>query len=264
MSLNQAPVTALQTQDTTYQNQVTAITQLQALLSSLEVSTNALGQTSLYTQTNITSSDAAALTATTNANSTVPPALGNFEYTPIQQAQAQQLQSSALASDSSAIGAGSLSFRYGPTIDQPVSVDLLNGGEGIAPGEIQITDRAGATATVNLTGAQTIGDVINAINSATGIQVQASVNGDHLQLTDESGGSSNNLQVREVNGGTTAASLGLANINSSSSTVQGSNLLSLFSNLPTNQLNSGNGVQFDPYLPDVQVQLSDGSDVDQR
>ena len=156
------------------------------------------------------------------------------------------MQSNALASDSSAIGSGSLSFRYGPTIDQPVSVDLLNGGEGISPGEIQITDRAGATATVNLTGAQTIGDVINAINSATGIQVQASVNGDHLQLTDDSGGSSNNLQVREVNGGTTAASLGLANVNTSSTTVQGSNLLSLFNNLPTNQLNSGNGVQFDP------------------
>ena len=258
MALNQAPVTALQTQDTTYQNQVTAITQLQALLSSLEVSTNALGQASLYSQTNITSSNPAALTATNNPNSTASAALGNFQYTPIQQAQAQQLQSTALASDSTALGAGSLSFRYGPTIDQPVSVDLLNGGEGISPGQIQITGRNGVTATVNLTGAQTIGDVVNAINSATGIQVEASVNGNHLQLTDVSGSTANNLQVKEVNGGDTAASLGLANVNSSSSIVQGTNLLTLFNNLPTNQLNSGNGVQFDPFLPDVKVQLSDG------
>lgn len=262
MSLNQAPVTALQTQDTTYQNQETAIEQLQALLSSLEVSTNALGQSSLYTQTNITSSNASALTATTNTSSTATPALGNFEYTPIQQAQAQQLQSTALASDSTALGAGSLSFRYGPTIDQPVSVDLLNGGQGISPGQIQITGRNGVSATVNLTGAQTIGDVLNAINSATGTDVQASVNGDHLQLNDTSGSTAHTLQVTEVNGGTTAASLGLSNINASTTTVQGTNLLSLFDNLPTNQLNSGNGVQFDPYLPDVQVQLSDGSNVD--
>jgi flagellar capping protein FliD len=261
MALNQEPVTALQTQDTTDQSKETAIEQLQALLSSLEVSTNALGQTSLYTQTNITSSNSSALTATTNANSTATPALGNFEYTPIQQAQAQQLESSGLASDSTALGAGSLSFRYGPTIDQPVSVDLLNGGQGISPGEIQITGRNGVSAVVNLTGAQTIGDVVNAINSATGTQVQASVNGGHLQLTDTSGSTANNLQVTEVDGGTTAASLGLANVNSSSSMVEGSNLLSLFDNLPTNVLNSGNGVQFDPYLPDVQVQLSDGSSV---
>ncbi len=251
----------MQTQDTTYQNQVTAITQLQALLSSLEVSTNALGQASLYSQTNITSSNPSALTATTNPNSTAAPALGNFQYTPIQQAQAQQLQSTALASDSTALGAGSLSFRYGPPIDQPVSVDLLNGGQGISPGQIQITGRNGVTATVNLTGAQTIGDVVNAINSATGIQVEASVNGNHLQLTDISGSTASNLQVKEVNGGGTAASLGLANVNSSSSTVQGTNLLTLFNNLPTNQLNSGNGVQFDPFLPDVKVQLSDGTSV---
>jgi flagellar hook-associated protein 2 len=261
ISLDKAPVTALQTQDTTYQNQVTAITQLQALLSSLEVSTNALGQASLYSQTNISSSNPAALTATSNPNSTASAALGNFQYTPIQQAQAQQLQSTALASDSTALGAGSLSFRYGPTIDQPVSVDLLNGGQGISPGQIQITGRNGVTATVNLTGAQTIGDVVNAINSATGIQVEASINGNHLQLTDVSGSTASNLQVKEVNGGDTAASLGLANVNSSSSTVEGTNLLTLFNNLPTNQLNSGNGVQFDPFLPDVKVQLSDGTSV---
>ncbi|HEX4000452.1 MAG TPA: flagellar filament capping protein FliD [Pirellulales bacterium] len=262
MALNQEPVTALQNQDTTYQNQETAIEQLQALLSSLEVSTNALGQSSLYSQTNITSSNSSVLTAATNPNSTATPALGNFEYTALQQAQAQQLESSGLASDNTALGAGSLSFRYGPTIDQPVSVDLLNGGQGISPGSIEITGRNGVSDTINLSSAQTIGDVVNAINSASGLQVVASVNGDHLQLSDVSGSSANNLQISEVAGGTTAASLGLANINSSSSTVEGSNILSLFDGLPTSELNSGNGVQFDSYLPDVQVQLSDGSTVD--
>ncbi len=262
MALNQAPVTALQSQDTTFQNQQTALEQLQALLASLEVSTNALGQSSLYSQTNITSSNSSVLTATTDPNSTTQPATGNFQYTALQQAEAQQLESGGFASDSTALGAGSLSFRYGPTIEQPLSVDLLNGGQGISPGSIQITGRNGVTDTINLSAAQTIGDVVNDINSATGLDVKASVNGDHLQLTDTSGSTASNLQVREVNGGTTAASLGLSGINSSSSTVQGANVFSLFDGLPTSQLNSGNGVQFDPFLPDVQVQLSDGSSVD--
>ena len=64
LSLNQAPVTAaLQTQDTTYQNQVTAIMlQLQALSSrrSKSAPVSPWDKRSLYTQTNITSSNAAA------------------------------------------------------------------------------------------------------------------------------------------------------------------------------------------------------------
>ena len=131
MALNQAPVTALQTQDTTYQNQVTAITQLQALLSSLEVSTNALGPSfALLADEHHQQQSRGADGHEQPKFDGITPALGNFQYTPIQQAQAQQLQSTALASDSTALGAGSLSFRYGPTIDQPVSVDLLNGGAG--------------------------------------------------------------------------------------------------------------------------------------
>lgn len=261
-ALDQEPITALQNEDTTDQNQETALQELQSLLESLEVSTNALGQSSLYTQTNITSSDSSVLTATTDPNSTTQPTTGNFEYTALQQAEAQQLESEGLASDSTAIGAGSLSFRYGATIDQSMSVDLLNGGDGMSPGSIQITGRNGVSDTINLSSAQTIGDVVNAINSATGLDVTASVNGDHLQLTDTSGSTASNLEVQDVGGGTTAESLGLAGINTSSTTVQGSSIFSLFDGLPTSQLNSGNGVQFDPYLPDVQVQLSDGSTVD--
>ena len=37
--------------------------------------------------------------------------------------------------------------------------------------------------------------------------------------------------------------------------------MSLFNNLPTSELNGGAGVQFDSFLPDVQVNLADGTSV---
>ena len=261
IAIEQEPVTQLTNQNTTLQNQSTAIQTLEAQLLALESSTNALGQASLYQARTITSGNTSALTATANASSTTPAAQGSYQYTPVQVAQTQQWESSSLTSDSTPLGAGTLTFGYGGFVDQPVNVDLLNGGAGISPGSIQITDRSGATATVNLAGVQSVGDVINAINSTAGIHVQAALVGDHIQLTDTSGATASNLKVQEVSGGTTAASLGLANINTSSTQAEGTGLLSLFDNLPTSELNDGAGVQFDSYLPDVQVNLADGSSV---
>ena len=137
----------------------------------------------------------------------------------------------------------------------------MNGGQGVPPGQIQITDRSGATATIDLSGAQTIGDVIQAIDSNTSIHVQAQAVGDHLQLTDTSGSTSGNLKVQEVGGGTTAVALGLAGINVAASSASGQNILSLFSGIPTTALNDGLGVRFDPALPDVKVSLADGTQV---
>ena len=127
------------------------------------------------------------------------------------------------------------------------------------PGKIQITDRSGVTATIDLSTAQTIGDVIQAIDANTTIHVQAQAVGNHLQLTDTSGSTAGNLKVQDVGGGTTTAALGLASINSGSSTASGSDILSLFAGVPTNILNDGTGVRFDSVLPDVKVSLADGT-----
>jgi len=67
-----------------------------------------------------------------------------------------------------------------PAYDTPLS--LLNGGRGIQPGFLVITDGAGGTATIDLTAAATIGDVITAINAAPGIDVTASINSDGTGL----------------------------------------------------------------------------------
>ena len=82
---------------------------------------------------------------------------------------------------------------------------------------------------IDLSTCQTINDVVNAINSASGIQVTAAVksdpvHGDYLLLTDNTGDSGNKgaaLQVQNVGNGTTATALGLAGVGSSGNTLTG-------------------------------------------
>ena len=99
-------------------------------------------------------------------------------------AQSQQLLSSGFQSTTAALGGGTLTFRYGNTVDQGVSLSEINGGQGFTPGEIRITDRSGASAVINLSNAQNINDVVQAINSAGTIDVTASTDDGHIVLTD--------------------------------------------------------------------------------
>ena len=107
--------------------------------------------------------------------------------------------------------------------------------------------------------AQTIDDVLSAINSSEEISVTASAEGDSLKLTDSSGQTSANLRVQEVSGGTTAAGLGLASINVSANSATGSDLLSLSSSVEINRLNDGSGLSIRSSVPDLQFSLRDQS-----
>ena len=209
MAVASQPVTQLTNENTQLQSQDTAFTQLSAELLAIQADAKALEQASLYTATSATSSNSNALTATVTGT----PAVGTYEYTPLQLAQTQQLLSSGFSSQTNSLGGGKISFRFGANLDQTAQLDSLNGGAGFTPGKIQITDRSGATATIDLSTAKTIGDVINDINNNGTANVTASVEDNHLVLTDDTGKTGNtapDLKVQEVGTGTTAASLGLA------------------------------------------------------
>ena len=156
---------------------------------------------------------------------------------------------------------GSLSFQYAGFVNPTVNLSQLNGGQGVPQGSIQITDRSGATAVVNLSSAQTIDDVVNAINETSGIRVTASTVGGHIQLTDNTGSTVSNLQVQEVNGGTTAAALGLAGINTASNVAEGQNILTISGSTGLSELNGGLGVRTNNVLPDLNITLHDGTNV---
>jgi flagellin-like hook-associated protein FlgL len=99
-----------------------------------------------------------------------------------------------------------------PAFDRSTSLASLRQGQGIQPGSIAITDRAGNTATVDLSQAVTVGDVIDAISAASGVNVTATVNSTQSGLTivDDNAAPVRNLTIADVGSTTTARDLGIA------------------------------------------------------
>lgn len=87
----------------------------------------------------------------------------------------------------------------------------LNGGQGITTlGTLDITNRDGVLSPIDLSGAETLGDVIDLINAGA-TDVTAALNADRsgIVLTDTSGGSTSNFIVADSGGSTVAADLGI-------------------------------------------------------
>ena len=98
-----------------------------------------------------------------------------------------------------------------PNIDRNTSLASLRQGGGISAGAVQITDRGGNTATVDLSTALTVGDVVDRLSGAAGVNVTAAINaaGTGITVTDDNAVAIRNLTIDEVGTGTTASDLGL-------------------------------------------------------
>ena len=142
IQLESGPVNNLTAANTNLQNQQTAFTVIEAQLIALQSAGHSLAQASLYNQQTIASSNTAALSATLNATGTHPQN-GNYLFTPLQQAQSEQLQSSQFASDTSALGAGTFTFRFGGFIDNSAPLNLVNGGAACRPERSRLPIGAG-------------------------------------------------------------------------------------------------------------------------
>lgn len=146
----------------------------------------------------------------------------------------------------------------GGFIDGAASLASLNGGRGVEPGVIRITDRSGRAAEIDLTSARDINEVIDQINAAS-IDVRATTLGDSIQLIDQSGSTLSNLKVEQVGPGETAADLGLWGINVAGSVVTGADLQptsGVLRGVSLSELNGGSGLG---PLSTVSITLSDGS-----
>jgi flagellar hook-associated protein 2 len=254
LSFEAQPVTDLQNQITAEKSKQAALLDLSTKLLALQNDTQALSSASVLSARQVASSNPSVVTGT--ASSKTP--LASYLVTPIAQAQTQQLLSNGFSDPSSLVGAGTITIKRGGFVNPATPLVQLNGGNGVSRGAITITDRSGASQTIDLTPAQTIDDVVNAINQATGIRVQASVNGDGLVLTDKTGQTAGNLTVSDVGNGTTAADLGLSG-SVASSTLTGANIVSLSGDTQLNSLNDGNGVRKSAGVPDFQVTLKNGT-----
>ncbi len=255
MSIAQKPRDRLQTRTTALQQQQVAIGELMALTIATQFSSNKLANVSLYEQRTATSSNTTLLSASVTGN----PAPGNYQFTPVRTAQNHQVISGGVASLEDPVGAGSLSLRFGGFADRSLELDRLNGGTGVERGRIRITDRSGASEVVDLRFALTVDDVLKKINDSDNLNVLAVADGDAIRLVDQTGLSVTNLSVREVGGGSTAADLGLADIDVAASEATGHDLVRLYDQLRLDQLNDHAGLSIRDELPDLEIQFRDGS-----
>lgn len=254
MALATQPKTILSNRNQQLQSEKLAIQQLSSLVLAFKFEADKLGSTSLFDSKQATSSDTTALTAAVATGGS--PAVGNYLFTPVQTATAQQFLSQSFGATET-IGAGSFTFGTGGFVDQGISLNELNGGAGVKRGSIRVTDRSGATAVIDLSFASTVDDVLKAINNNSTINVTAVASGDSFKLTDNTGGSGN-LTVQNVGSGTTATDLGLAGISTASATATGNDVFALHNLTKLSSLNDGNGVQLRSGN-DLSISLADGT-----
>lgn len=258
MKLNAIPRDRLQTRITGMQKEQTAVTGLMTQIVGVQLTTDRLGQSTLFSATNVTSGNTQALTA----RSTGSPKLGSYTFVPVRLAQSQQQTSSLLASEDQKLSQGEVVIHTGGFLDQSLSLDQFNGGQGVARGSIRVTDRSGASQSIDLRFAQTASDVVDAINSNDKLSVVASLEGDHFVLKDVSGSSTGNLTVSDLNGGTTALDLGLAGISSNSNSASGNGVVSLSPSTALRTLLDGRGIELPQSGTALKFDLQDGTSVD--
>jgi flagellar hook-associated protein 2 len=254
VAIARRPRDLLAAQNQTFQQQSSAITELAALLATVQFAARNLGKSDLYTRRSAQASPAELVDVAVSGSA----ALCSVVVRPIRLASNHQLLSTGVAASNIPLGEGRLSWRFGPHLASPVRLSLLNGGNGFVPGLLRITDRSGASANVDLTAAQTIEDVLQAINMTPGLRVLATAEGDRIRITDLSGGSGR-LVVQEVTPGT-AASLGLLSINTAEESALGEDILRLSPQLTLDLLNDGRGIRTLRYLPEIRYHLRDGSE----
>ncbi len=129
-----------------------------------------------------------------------------------------------------------------PNLNTSTNVSELNGGSGIASGAISITDRAGISGTVTITSSMTLANVITAIDNVSS-NLTASINssGNGITITDTSSIIKNSLTVSEVDGGTTALSLGI--VGTKDGNIEGMDLnAALSTSTLISELNGGQGL----------------------
>jgi len=259
MALESQPLVRMQGQIDVLNEQRTALLELSARLLSMKLSTNTLSSSDAFSQRSVTSSNENVLTATAMRGA----AMGSYNFSVKHLVQSQQMISQGYVdSDTTAVGAGTIRLEAGGFVDAPTSVDFLHGMQGIQRGSIHVTDRSGDTATIDLSAVANVQDVLDAINYATDINVTATVSGDHLVLTDNTGQTAANLQVQEIGGGTTATDLGILD-SVAADTLTGTDLLALSTSMRLDSLNGGIGIgDPDPGLTDLVIRLQDGTRID--
>ena len=253
--VDQVGVNAVTNRSNTLQNQDQALLSLSTLVTQLKISSASFISPAIFKATQATSANPGVI----NATGGVGTPAGNYNFSVQQLAAASQAVTQGFSSTSSALNlAGTITLQTGGgNLDGVANLRDLNGGSGVARGSIRITDASGASTLVNLNNAVNINDVVTAINSSSGVDVTAKVSGDHLVITDTSGGTGA-LKIANTGGTTTASDLGLTGT-PSGNTLTGSTLTAIGTSTALNSLNDGNGVRTVPGKQDFSITSATGT-----
>ncbi len=236
-------------------NRQTALLGLQAKVMAIQVSAASFNKDQIFEQKAVSISNEDVLTAT----ATKLAQKGSYNLTVKQLASTHQFISRGYSSIDSSVGAGTITFEMGNgQVARQTLLDQLNGGQGIQRGQIEITDRSGQTAVIDLRTAQTVQDVLDEINYSSKINVTASVSGGRIVINDNTGGTGN-LVVADLRGGHTATDLGIA-ANVAASTIDGNNIARIGVETLLKSLNDGNGIRgVNSGSDDLKFTLADGT-----
>lgn len=255
MSIEQQPVNLMAAKQKDYQATQAALTTLSATLLTVTTSATNLNTAKNFASLQASVSDASQLSVKVGDGASV----SSFDLQVLRLASSQQFFSKGFVnSDSQLVGAGAITVADGGRVDTDTLLSTLNGGAGVHRGVVRITDRSGASADVDLSAAATVTDVLNAINSASGISVNAAAQGDKIVLTDKTGQSSTNLTVTDKSGGRAAVDLGISQ-SVSSSTLTGSSIYQATGAFTLTHLNDGNQIRQVADKADLRITLTDAS-----
>ena len=253
ITAERTPIDRLITRQKEVQAQQTALSNIQAGLLSLTSSTVALRNANTFKALSVQNSSPSQMTVTTQSTATA----GTYTLQSVRLAGTHQSLSRGFATSTQTVGAGQLVISAGGELTNALRLELLNNGAGVQRGQIRITDRSGESAEIDLRNAVNIDDVVTAINSSSA-GVTASTLGGRLVLKDTTGSTSGNLQVAELGGGTTAASLGIAG-SVAASTLTGNDILTVNEDFTLSLLDDGNGLRQTAGTSDLSITLKDGT-----
>lgn len=254
IALDSRPRTQLQTRIAQNNQVKLAYTDLQARLNALLVSANTLVRPSTFQSANATSSNSDVLGVSVSPNA----AAGQYSFTVARTVTTQSMVSNGYAdAATSLVGAGTVRIGLGGgEVTSSPALSDLNGGSGVRRGQFRVTDRSGQSAVVDIASAVNLDDVIKRINTASNIQVKASMGTDGLVLQDLSGGTGQ-LKIDDLQGGNAATDLGIRSA-VSANTLNGTTINGIGRNTLLSSLNDGLGVRTKAGT-DFRVTLGDGS-----
>ena len=258
ISLQRAPARVMEARIGGYKGLKLGIEALETNVLQISSAVSVLKLPTTFKAVSVSNSDTSQLTVSANADAT----LGSYAFQTLRLATAEQRTSKGFAnSDEQKIGTGTLTFSQGGKLATATRLDTFNGGEAVQRGSIKITDRSGSSATIDLTRAYSIDDVLSAINDENSLSVTATTAGGQIILNDSSDSKTSNLIVEEVGTGTTATDLGIQQ-SVAADTLSGAEVYYLTEDFTLDQLNDGNGVfQFDG-ADDLRFTTTDETQID--